>query len=73
MPSTYGLLFKYNAQIELSLWRRTLFETILVFIMLLLILVNPISYTKKLLYSRYYFEGDHSMESHKLDDINIIT
>ncbi|KAM8720001.1 hypothetical protein ACLKA7_006114 [Drosophila subpalustris] len=41
--------------------------------MLLIILVNPIAYSKRLLYSRHYFEGDHSIVPHKLDDINILT
>ncbi|KAH8416825.1 hypothetical protein KR222_006445 [Zaprionus bogoriensis] len=73
MPATFGLLFHQNMIIELSLWRRTVFEIITVFIMLIIILVNPVSHSKKLLYSRQDYKGDPTMIPHKLDDINILT
>ncbi|XP_030245571.1 ATP-binding cassette sub-family A member 3 [Drosophila navojoa] len=73
MPATFGLLFQHNVQIELALWRRTLFEWIIVIIMLILILANPIFYSKRALYSRTDYEGDQTIVSHKLDDINILT
>lgn len=73
MPATFGLLFRQNVNIELSLWRRTVFETITVLIMLVIILINPISHSKKLLYSRQDYEGDQTMVPHKLDNIQILT
>ncbi|XP_060661358.1 phospholipid-transporting ATPase ABCA3 isoform X1 [Drosophila nasuta] len=72
MPATFGLLFKHNVLIEVALWRRTLFETITVLILLVIILVNPISYTKSLLYSRQYSEDDREIVSHKLDNIDLL-
>ncbi|TDG40005.1 hypothetical protein AWZ03_013570 [Drosophila navojoa] len=41
--------------------------------MLILILANPIFYSKRALYSRTDYEGDQTIVSHKLDDINILT
>lgn len=73
MPATFGLLFKHNVQIELALWKRTVFECIIIFIMLIVILENPISHSKRLLYSRTDYEGDRTIVSHKLDDLNILT
>ncbi|EDW65658.1 phospholipid-transporting ATPase ABCA3 [Drosophila virilis] len=73
MPATFGLLFKHNVRIELALWKRTVFECIIIFIMLIVILENPISHSKRLLYSRTDYEGDKTIVSHKLDDLNILT
>ncbi|EDW00475.1 GH12891 [Drosophila grimshawi] len=73
MPATFGLLFKHNLQIELALWKRTAFECFVIIILLIAILANPISYSKRLLYSRSDYEGDQTIVPHKLDDINILT
>ncbi|KAH8387874.1 hypothetical protein KR093_009983, partial [Drosophila rubida] len=73
MPATFYLLFTHNVNIEVALWRRTLIETITVLFLLGIILGNPIAYTKSLLYSRHYSEGDQEIISHKLDDINLLT
>ncbi|XP_068154604.1 phospholipid-transporting ATPase ABCA3 [Drosophila tropicalis] len=73
MPATFGLLFKRNVRIELGLWRHTLIEIIALVVMLFMILVNPITHSKRLLYSHSDYEGEQSIVSHKLDDINILT
>lgn len=73
MPATLDVLLRHNINIEMSIWRRTVFETITVLIILVIILVNPISHSKKLLYSRQDFEGDQTMVSHKLDNIETLT
>ncbi|KAH8261712.1 hypothetical protein KR044_002736, partial [Drosophila immigrans] len=73
MPATFELLFRHNVLIEVALWRRTLFETITVLFLLVIILANPISYTKSLLYSRNYNDGDQEIVSHKLNNIDLLT
>jgi len=73
MPATKGLLFKRYIRIELNLWRRTLFEIITMLIMVLVILLNPIAHSRRLLYTSHEHENEQSIVSHKLQDINILT
>lgn len=73
MPATTGLLFKRYVRIELNLWRRTLFEAVTLVIMVLVILLNPIAHSKRLLYNRREATNEQSIVSHKLEDISILT
>ncbi|XP_043660615.1 phospholipid-transporting ATPase ABCA3 [Drosophila teissieri] len=73
MPATKGLLFKRYIRIELNLWRRTLFEIVALVIMVLVIFLNPIAHSKRLLYAKTDNENEQSIVSHKLQDINILT
>ncbi|EDV47605.2 ATP-binding cassette sub-family A member 3 [Drosophila erecta] len=73
MPATKGLLFKRYIRIELNLWQRTLFEIITLVVMVLVIFLNPIAHSKKLLYTTTENEDEQSIVSHKLQDINILS
>jgi len=73
MPASKGLLFKRYIRIELNLWRRTLFEIVALVIMVLVIFLNPIAHSKRLLYTTTENENEQSIVSHKLQDINILT
>ncbi|XP_017056334.1 phospholipid-transporting ATPase ABCA3 [Drosophila ficusphila] len=73
MPATKGLLFKRYVRIELNLWRRTLFEIVALVIMVLVIVLNPIAHSKRLLYMSTDNENEQSIVSHKLQDISILT
>ncbi|KAH8409300.1 hypothetical protein KR009_012306 [Drosophila setifemur] len=73
MPATTGLLFRRYVRIELNLWRRTLFEAVTLVIMVLVILLNPIAHSKRLLYSRSEKSNEQTIVSHKMGDINILT
>ncbi|KAH8304374.1 hypothetical protein KR059_007590 [Drosophila kikkawai] len=72
MPATKGLLFKRYIRIELNMWRHTLFEAIALIIMLLVILLNPIAHSKRLLYKRSDNEKGQSIDSHTLGDLRIL-
>ncbi|XP_030386748.1 ATP-binding cassette sub-family A member 3 [Scaptodrosophila lebanonensis] len=73
MPAEFGVLFKRNWKMEISLWRRILFESIIIIIMLIVILVNPITHSKRMLYARNELSSDMGIVSHSLGDINILT
>ncbi|KAH8390010.1 ABC transporter A family member 1 [Drosophila serrata] len=72
MPATKGLLFRRYIGIELNMWRHTLFEAVALIIMVLVILLNPIAHSKRLLYKRTGTEKGKSIESHTLTDLSIL-
>ncbi|KAH8252511.1 hypothetical protein KR032_000293 [Drosophila birchii] len=72
MPATKGLLFKRYVNIELNMWRHTLFEAVALIIMVLIILLNPILHAKRLLYKRSDVEKGRSIDSHALGDLSIL-
>ncbi|KAH8236950.1 hypothetical protein KR038_000867 [Drosophila bunnanda] len=72
MPATKGLLFRRYIGIELNMWRPTLFEAVALIIMVLVILLNPIAHSKRLLYKRSEHEKGQSIDSHTLGDLGIL-
>ncbi|XP_002133848.2 ATP-binding cassette sub-family A member 2 [Drosophila pseudoobscura] len=73
MTASFCLLFKRYIHIERNLWRRVLFEAIVMVIIMILIQGNPIAHTKQLLFPRAKSERDHVIVSHKLDDLDILS
>ncbi|EDW27106.1 GL16574 [Drosophila persimilis] len=73
MTASFCLLFKRYIQIERNLWRRVLFEAIVMVIIMILIQGNPIAHTKQLLFPRAKSDRDHVIVSHKLDDLDILS
>lgn len=73
MPATKCLLFKRYVRIELNMWRHTLCEAVIMVIMVLIILLNPIAHSKHLLYSPKHHQDEQSIESNKLEDLEILT
>ncbi|KAH8273383.1 hypothetical protein KR018_002046 [Drosophila ironensis] len=73
MPATTGLLLQRYVRIEINLWRRTLFEAVALVIMLLVILLNPIAHSKRMLYTHHVTINEQTIATHKLEDINILT